>query len=51
MKVNFILPGLHLSGGIISTIELANHLAKRGNEVTVFFTLPCSFLPVLGGTI
>jgi len=37
MKITFILPGLHLSGGTISTIELANHLSKRGHEVVIIY--------------
>jgi len=37
MKITFILPGLHLSGGTISTIELANHLGKRGHEVVIIY--------------
>ena len=36
MKITFILPPLNLAGGIISTIELANHLVIKGHEVTVF---------------
>jgi glycosyltransferase involved in cell wall biosynthesis len=35
MKICFILPIINLAGGIISTIELANHLYTKGHEVTV----------------
>lgn len=35
MRICFILPIINLSGGIISTIELANQLLAKGHEVTL----------------
>ena len=35
MKICFILPKINLAGGIISTVELANHLLTKGHDVTV----------------
>jgi glycosyltransferase involved in cell wall biosynthesis len=37
MKITFILPSLNLSGGVISTVELANNLVKRDNDVTIIY--------------
>ena len=37
MKIVFILPGLHMSGGIISTIELSNRLKEMGHDVQIIY--------------
>jgi hypothetical protein len=37
MKIVFILPGLHMSGGVLSTIELANHLKDRGHDAQIIY--------------
>lgn len=39
MKVNFLLPGLGLSGGNRIVFEYANRLSDRGHNVTIIFPL------------
>jgi len=45
MRINFLLPGIGVAGGIRSTFELANRLAKKGHEVSVVYPL----LPLSNG--
>lgn len=35
MKINFILPGVDISGGVRVIFEYANRLAERGHDVTI----------------
>jgi glycosyltransferase involved in cell wall biosynthesis len=39
MKITFLLPGVKISGGIRSTLELANCLLDRGHEVSIVYPL------------
>ncbi|MDD5457829.1 MAG: glycosyltransferase family 4 protein [Phycisphaerae bacterium] len=39
MKITFILPGIDISGGVKSTLELANRLYKRGHQVNVIYSV------------
>jgi len=36
MRVTFLLPNINLRGGIRSTLTLAEHLARRGHDVSIF---------------
>ncbi len=37
LSINFLLPSVSISGGVKSTLELANRLAERGHEVRVIY--------------
>ena len=39
MRITFILPGIGLSGGVKAVFELANHLHKRGHNVSIAYPL------------
>ena len=39
MKVTFVTSGIGISGGVKNIFEFANHLSKRGHEVTVIYPL------------
>lgn len=39
MKINYILPSVFKSGGIISIYEYANRLTELGNEVTIYYPM------------
>ena len=38
MQITFVLPGIDISGGVRSTLELANRLYQRGHQVVVVFS-------------
>lgn len=39
MRLTFLLPNLHLYGGIKSSIAMANAMAERGHQVTIAYPL------------
>jgi hypothetical protein len=39
MKITFVVPGIGMSGGTRVVFEYANHLQKRGHDVTVIYPL------------
>jgi glycosyltransferase involved in cell wall biosynthesis len=44
MKITFILPGIGISGGTKAVFEFANHLCKRGHEVSIIYPMiPLNF--------
>jgi len=41
MRITFLLPNVHISGGIVASFELANALVDRGHQVTILYqTIP-----------
>jgi len=45
MKITFLLPNIEISGGVKAILEFANHLQKRGHDVSVIYPL----LPMSSG--
>lgn len=39
MRITFLLPGVCINGAVQSTLELANHLQRRGHKVSVAYPL------------
>lgn len=39
MKINFVIPGVSLTGGIMVVFRYAEKLQKRGHEVTLYVPL------------